>query len=69
MKDTWKPSWAIRVRKPTFIGGPPFLPFGSKNKYLWGNMPAIDVLLLEANEGTQYERDLQLLFAGMFRFS
>lgn len=38
--------------------------FGSK-KYLWGNMPAFDVLELESNEGIGFKADLRLLFAGM----
>lgn len=49
---------------PMFIGGPPITSFGGK-KYLWGNMPAFDVLKLGANEGIEYTADLRLLFAGM----
>lgn len=37
--------------------------FGAK-KYLWGNVPAYDVVQLSANEGKAYSRDLRLLFAG-----
>jgi hypothetical protein len=37
--------------------------FGKK-KYLWGNVPARDVLCLEENEGARYEQPLNLLFAG-----
>nr|OQO25304.1 hypothetical protein B0A51_13954 [Rachicladosporium sp. CCFEE 5018] len=36
--------------------------FGGK-KYLWGNVPAIDVVQLEKNEGAHYEGNLRLLFA------
>ncbi|KAK5701102.1 hypothetical protein LTR17_022899 [Elasticomyces elasticus] len=36
--------------------------FGGK-KYLWGNMPAFDVLKLVQNEGETYAQDLSLLFA------
>ncbi|KAF4538213.1 uncharacterized protein LTHEOB_10983 [Lasiodiplodia theobromae] len=32
-------------------------------KYLWGNMPAFDVLKLDRNEGANYDRDINLLFA------
>lgn len=41
--------------------------FGT-TKYLWGNMPAIDVLQLKANEGLDEKSsgDLNLLFAGKF---
>ena len=40
--------------------------FGGRGgkKFLWGNMPAIDILRLAANEGDAYEQDLHLLFAG-----
>ncbi|KAF5679612.1 monoterpene epsilon-lactone hydrolase [Fusarium heterosporum] len=33
------------------------------NKYLWGNIPALDVLRLAANEGEDYDKKLNLLFA------
>ncbi|KEY75023.1 hypothetical protein S7711_01362 [Stachybotrys chartarum IBT 7711] len=36
--------------------------FGSK-KFLWGNVPAFDVLQLESNEGIGFKTDLRLLFA------
>jgi hypothetical protein len=45
-------------------GGSPQVAFGSK-KYLWGNMPSIDVVRLAENEGAAYEQDLKILFAGM----
>jgi hypothetical protein len=31
---------------------------------MWGNMPALDVLNLERNEGFEEGRDYTLLFAG-----
>ncbi len=31
---------------------------------MWGNMPALDVLNLERNEGCEEGRDYALLFAG-----
>lgn len=37
--------------------------FGGR-KYLWGNVPAFDVLQLGANEGEAYGGKLRLLFAG-----
>jgi len=64
MKDAWMPGWAVCNRKPTFIGGPSYQTFEKKEKYLWGNMPAIDVLRLEDNEDTNYDQDFHLLFAG-----
>lgn len=35
-----------------------------KRKYLFGNVPALDVVSLERNEGIGYRGDLTLLFAG-----
>ncbi|TLD18871.1 extracellular exo-polygalacturonase [Venturia nashicola] len=69
MKSTWSPAWYMEKRTPTFIGnGPPVVSFGGA-KYLWGNMPAIDVLALGQNEGPDHANDLNLLFAasGDFR--
>jgi hypothetical protein len=37
--------------------------FGKK-KYLWGNVPALDIVRLSENEGERYEKPLNLLFAG-----
>lgn len=37
----------------------------SQNKCLWGNIPAIDVLQLQSNEGVGYGKQMKLLFAGM----
>jgi hypothetical protein len=38
-------------------------PYGAE-KYLWGNVPALDVLKLAENEGAEYAEDISLLFAG-----
>ncbi|KIW63760.1 hypothetical protein PV04_08738 [Phialophora macrospora] len=64
LKETWKPAWAKEGRQPTFIGsdGPDLAAFGGK-QYLWGNMPALDVLNLKQNEGLDETRDYSLLFA------
>lgn len=59
----WQPDWALQNRRPTFIGDGPPVGFGQK-KYLWGNVPALDILRLEANEGEYYGEPLSLLFAG-----
>ena len=37
--------------------------FGGR-KYLWGNVPALDVLQLRYNEGEDYAKPLPMLFAG-----
>ncbi|KAJ5761103.1 hypothetical protein N7520_008259 [Penicillium odoratum] len=60
-KQTWQPSWILEQRTPDFIGDGNHT-FGGK-KYLWGNVPAFDVLKLESNEGEEYDGDLRLLFA------
>ncbi len=67
IKKTWKPSWEVEKRLPSFIttNGPliGMIPHGAK-KYLWGNVPAIDVLDHQRNEGVDLPEDLHLLFAG-----
>lgn len=51
---------------PNFISdGDPSTPFGAR-KYLWGNMPALDVLNCAQNEGGGLPKDLRLLFAGKY---
>jgi hypothetical protein len=65
-KSSWTPSWHTENRCPAFINNDPlpYTRFGG-TKYLWGNMPAIDVLALGDNEGKDYANDLSLLFAGV----
>lgn len=46
------------------MGGTPFVPFGVIS-FLWGNVPAIDVIKLQGNEGPGFKQDLDVLFAGM----
>lgn len=46
------------------MGGPPMQLFNDRKKYIWGNIPAYDVLQLERNEGEGYRGALDLLFAG-----
>lgn len=45
------------------MGWPPIVPFGPK-KFLWGNMPALDILKLGDNEGEGDQGSLKMLFAG-----
>ena len=33
-------------------------------KYLWGNMPALDIMNIDQNEGRNYDKDIGLCFAG-----
>ncbi|KAH9842165.1 hypothetical protein Tdes44962_MAKER01543 [Teratosphaeria destructans] len=51
-KESWKPKWEVQDRMPAFISNSPTVPFGTAFKYLWGNVPAIDVLKLEHNEAS-----------------
>ncbi|OJJ76995.1 hypothetical protein ASPBRDRAFT_49989 [Aspergillus brasiliensis CBS 101740] len=63
-KKTWQPASILKnelspllsqlVTSNSFLG---------PNKYLWGNIPAFDVLQLGSNEGDGYNGDLRLLFA------
>jgi hypothetical protein len=65
MKETWKPAWHAEGRKPTFVrADAPLTAFGTL-KYFWGNMPALDIMNIENNEGTTdaVERNFNLLFA------
>ncbi|QPC76664.1 hypothetical protein HYE68_007416 [Fusarium pseudograminearum] len=61
-KETWTPNWILTNRIPAFFGNMPAITFGGK-KYLWGNVPALDVLQLGSNEGDNYQGQLNLLFA------
>ncbi|KAL9129400.1 MAG: hypothetical protein Q9217_002131 [Psora testacea] len=68
MRAKWRPSWIVEAREPAFIGGdkdgPVFdmVSYGTQ-KYLWGNVPALDLLNLQQNEGVDFAEDLRLLFA------
>ena len=56
--DSWVPGWVIRGNTPRIEQRKDV-----RRKYLWGNMPAIDILQLNHNEGPSYPKDLSLLFA------
>lgn len=68
LKPTWEPRWIKQNRPPNFIGGstPSISTFGATN-YLWGNVPAIDLIKLTDNEGVGFKQDIDLLFAGRFQ--
>lgn len=53
-------------RVPDFVGGDGYehISFGGK-KHHWGNVPAVDMLRLQENEGSGLDEDCRLLFAGM----
>lgn len=67
MKAEWLPCWESERRMPAFanpqLASRQHNPFGA-GKYLWGNVPAIDVLNMAQNEGIDYTRDIAILFAG-----
>ncbi|XXH02766.1 hypothetical protein Hte_009151 [Hypoxylon texense] len=66
MDSNWRPAWDQEARSPAwaFMGSTadPHHTFG-RNKYLWGNSPAMDLLQLRRNEGTDYDKDIAMLFA------
>jgi hypothetical protein len=70
MKPTWKPAWEADGRTPAFINdgdGPgPILVMHGREKYLWGNMPALDLINHGENEGLSLPAELRLLFAGTY---
>ncbi|KAF2137795.1 uncharacterized protein K452DRAFT_257269 [Aplosporella prunicola CBS 121167] len=75
-KQTWRPSWDLEGRRPAFVtpendDGLKFdlsapaismVTHGTK-KFLWGNVPAFDLLNLKHNEGTEYNQHIRILFA------
>ncbi|KAF2174400.1 hypothetical protein K469DRAFT_756748 [Zopfia rhizophila CBS 207.26] len=61
LKSTWQPGWELERRTPAFVGGRGLIPFGGQ-KFLWGNMPAFDLVNLSSNEGMDYNGHLKLLF-------
>lgn len=65
---SWKPAWEVEQRAPTFLNGSDHKSVTSHGgkKYLWGNVPAIDLLQLAKNEGKNTTQDLHLLLAGTY---
>ncbi|KAI1950821.1 hypothetical protein LOZ12_001631 [Ophidiomyces ophidiicola] len=65
-KDAWKPAWEEEQRVPSFITSSMNLhvtQYGG-SKYMWGNMPALNLLNLQSNEGKETSQGLRLLLAG-----
>ncbi|KAF2675332.1 hypothetical protein BT63DRAFT_366383 [Microthyrium microscopicum] len=60
MKKSWKPLWYVQGRDAAFEDQG-FL--NLEVKYLWGNTPAIDILVLEKHEDVSNNKDLHILFA------
>ncbi|KAJ5540228.1 hypothetical protein N7513_008560 [Penicillium frequentans] len=61
-REDWQPSWMLEERAPEFVDNSGGELFGGQ-KYLWGNVPAYDVLKLGSNEGEGYAKNLNVLFA------
>ncbi|KAF5713300.1 SET MYND domain-containing protein [Fusarium globosum] len=63
--ENWRPEWVVQKRIPSFVPNnevPTSSSFGG-DSWLWGSVPALDVLKLDANEGESYKGKLSLLFA------
>lgn len=64
MGNEYTPGWVREGRLPSFISDRDLSNDFGVNQYLWGNMPALDVLSMENNEGLDdIHRDISLLFA------
>lgn len=73
MKKSWRPQWDVEKRRPAFIRGnddpasaEPWVTMvqHGRKKYLWGNVPAIDITQSCKNEEKDLPDQLNLLFAG-----
>ncbi|KNG52716.1 mynd finger family protein [Stemphylium lycopersici] len=68
LKETWQPRFFVERRFPSFMSKSQSAfnldPFGSA-QYLWGNIPAVDMLNAGENEGMEEitRRNIALLFA------
>ncbi|PSN67352.1 hypothetical protein BS50DRAFT_553325 [Corynespora cassiicola Philippines] len=64
MRSKYQPAWIREDRTPYFIeNNEPFVSFGQK-RFLWGNMPALDIIKMKDNEGLEdLGRDMKILFA------
>jgi hypothetical protein len=69
-KESWQPRWAIENRQPTWLvvddNEADNIRKATADKYLWGNMSALDVLQLGSNEGETFSEDIKLLLAGQY---
>ncbi|CAG8662472.1 1334_t:CDS:1 [Dentiscutata erythropus] len=66
----WRPDYVKEVRMPSFFSDSPSMSFFNPLKnveYLWGNMPAIDIVKLESNElsngKSSFNKPINILFA------
>ncbi|PMD57810.1 uncharacterized protein K444DRAFT_653762 [Hyaloscypha bicolor E] len=64
LQEAWKPPWEAELRQPAFVGeGVEQLSPHGQRKYLWGNVPAVDILNVAQNERANISSILYLLFA------
>ncbi|KAL9595911.1 MAG: hypothetical protein Q9179_004793 [Wetmoreana sp. 5 TL-2023] len=64
MKGKYVPGWIKQDRLPSWVSDSELPSQFGVNQYLWGNMPAVDMLNMEENEGAyDIHRDMNLLFA------
>ena len=64
MQENWKQAWSVEGRRRAFIlENAPFVTAHGSRKYLWGNVPAFDILNVQHNE-VEMPKNLHLLFAG-----
>lgn len=65
IKGTWKPRWVAKNRPPTFMGLriPDHVKFGAI-KYLWGNVPAINMIQLGQNKGIDFQNPINFSRVG-----
>lgn len=64
MQSKYVPDWIKQGRLPSFVSDSQISSNFGANQYLWGNMPAVDILNMKENEGVDYiHSDIKLLFA------
>jgi hypothetical protein len=63
MKSKYVPGWIKQDRLPSWVSDTGLSSDFGVNQYLWGNMPAVDILNMEEGEGVHdIHRDMNLLF-------
>jgi hypothetical protein len=65
MKDRWEPEWYRKKRQPSDVGINSLFAVYGAARYLWGNVPALDILQVQKNETETIatDHDFNLLFA------
>lgn len=64
MQPKYVPAWVREGRIPRFISNYASIDSFGQTRFLWGNMPALDILKMKDNEGLKdLGRDMSLLFA------